>query len=216
MKIKWYGHSSFEITTAAGVRIVTDPYVPGSYDGALAYKGGWEAADIVLHSHDHPDHKGGRVPGNPVVITDPGTHNVKGLEITGIAVKHDDSGGRERGDNTIFVFAADGLRVAFAGDLGHVLTPEQAAAVGDVDLLLLPVGGYFTIDAAAATRVAEQLHARVIIPMHYKTAACGFPIAAVDDFLKGKVNVERIAGAEVELAAAAATGPRIVILDYVK
>jgi len=216
MKIKWYGHSSFGITTAAGIRIVTDPFVPGSYDGALAYKGGWEAADIVLQSHEHPDHTGGIVPGNPVVIKGPGTHKAKGLEVVGFAVKHDENGGRERGENTLFVFAADGLKVVFAGDLGHVLTPEQVKAVGAVDVLFLPVGGHFTIDAAGAAKVAEQLNAQVIIPMHYKTPACGFPIAEVGEFLKGKTKVDRVAGVEVELTAGALAGPRIVVLDYVK
>jgi L-ascorbate metabolism protein UlaG (beta-lactamase superfamily) len=216
MKIKWYGHSSFGITTAAGVRIITDPFVPGSYDGALAYIGGWEAADVILQSHEHPDHTGGRVPGNPVVIKGAGTYKAKGLEFKGLAVKHDESGGRERGDNTLFVFAADGLKVVFAGDLGHVLTPEQVKAVGAVDVLFLPVGGYFTIDAAAATKVVEQLQAQVIIPMHYKTPACGFPIADAEAFLKGKAGVDRLAGAEVELTAGALAGPRIIVLDYVK
>jgi len=215
MKIKWYGHSSFGITTAAGVTIITDPYTVGGYDGALAYKGGWPRADVVLQSHTHPDHTGGKVPGNPVVIATSGAHQVKGITFRGVVTGHDASGGRERGANNVFAFEADGLKVAFMGDLGHVLSAAQVDEIGAVDVLFVPVGGHFTIDAAAATKVAEQLKARVVIPMHYRTPAIDFPIAPVDEFLKGKPKVDRVGAGEVELTAATLDGPRVVVLDYV-
>jgi L-ascorbate metabolism protein UlaG (beta-lactamase superfamily) len=217
MKFKWYGHSSFGITTAGGVHICTDPYVPGSYDGAIGYGAIGDKCDVVLQSHDHADHAGAaELAGDPAIIKGAGKHEAGGITFVGVATFHDENGGRDRGANTVFAFEADGLRVAFLGDLGHVLTDAQVEAIGAVDVLLAPVGGHFTIDAAGATKVAEQLGARVIIPMHYKTAACGFPIAAVDDFLAGKANVERPAAAEVELTAADLGAPRVIVLDYVK
>jgi L-ascorbate metabolism protein UlaG (beta-lactamase superfamily) len=217
MKFKWYGHASFGITTADGVHICTDPYIPGSYDGAVGYGPIRDACDVVLQSHDHDDHAGaGDLGGNPVVVRGAGTHKAKGITFVGTQTYHDESQGRERGENTVFTFEADGIKVAFLGDLGHVLPDEQAAAVGPVDVLLTPVGGYFTIDAATATKVAEQLGAKVIFPMHYKTDACGFPIAPVDDFLAGKANVERPGASEVEITEEDLGAPKVVVLDYVK
>lgn len=217
MKFKWYGHASFGIVTAGGVRICTDPYVTGCYDGAIGYGAIADACDVVLQSHDHPDHAGAEeLSGNPTIIRGPGEHEAAGMKFTGTATFHDESGGGERGENTVFTFEADGMKVAFLGDLGHVLSDEQVAAIGPVDVALVPVGGFFTIDAAAATTVAEQLGAKVVIPMHYKTPACGFPIAGVDDFVAGKEEVERADAAEIDITKDDLARPRVVILDYVK
>jgi len=216
MKLKWYGHASFGITTADGVHICTDPYIPGSYDGAIGYRPIRDRCDVVLQSHDHPDHAGaGELKGAPVVVRGPGEHKVKGIKFVGTRTYHDESHGSERGENTVFTFEADGMKVAFLGDLGHKLTDKQAAAIGPVDVALIPVGGFFTIDGAAATKVAEQLGAKVIIPMHYKTDACGFTIATVDDFVAGKANVERPGVAEVEINKEGLGAPKIIVLDYV-
>ncbi len=217
MKFKWYGHAAFGITPASGVRICTDPYIPGSFDGAVGYAAIGGDFDVVLQSHDHDDHAGAAaLGGNPVVVKGPGVHKVKGLDFVGTPTFHDESRGSERGENTVFAFAADGLRVVFLGDLGHVLSDEQVAAIGPGDVVLVPVGGHFTVDAGQATTVAEQLDAKVIIPMHYKTPACGFPIAPVDAFLLGKANVERPGASEVEINAADLGAPKIIVLDYVK
>jgi L-ascorbate metabolism protein UlaG (beta-lactamase superfamily) len=217
MKIKWYGHASFGITTEGGVHICTDPYVTGCYDGAIGYAPIADSCDVVLESHDHPDHAGAdELSGNPAVVRGPGEHDAAGMKFVGTPTFHDESGGSERGENTVFTFEADGMKVAFLGDLGHVLTDEQVAAIGPVDVALVPVGGHFTIDAAAATTVAEQLGARVVIPMHYKTAACGFPIAAVDEFVAGKNNVVHAGAAEIDIAKDDLAEVRVVVLDYVK
>jgi L-ascorbate metabolism protein UlaG (beta-lactamase superfamily) len=217
MKVKWYGHASFGITTADGVRICTDPYVTGCYDGAIGYGPIGDAFDVVLQSHDHPDHAGAsELPDNPVIVRGTGTHKVKGITFVGTQTYHDASHGSERGENTVFTFEADGMKVAFLGDLGHVLSAEQVDAIGPADVLFAPVGGHFTVDAAGATKVAEQLQAQIIFPMHYKTDACGFPIAGVDEFLAGKANVERPGTAEVEVTAADLENPRVIVLDYVK
>jgi L-ascorbate metabolism protein UlaG (beta-lactamase superfamily) len=217
MKFKWYGHSAFGITTADGVRICTDPYVPGSYDGAMAYGPIADAYDVVLQSHDHPDHAGAaELTGNPTVVRGPGKHEAGGMTFVGTPTFHDESGGRERGTNTVFTFEAEGVKVAFLGDLGHVLSKEQVAAIGPVDVALVPIGGHFTIDAAGATKVAQQLQAKVVIPMHYKTPACGFPIAGVERFLAGKEKVVRARASEVDITKDDVAQAKVIVLEYVK
>jgi len=204
MKIKYLAHASFMITSDTGVKIVTDPYVPAYVAGdGPSYGEIEEAADIVLVSHDHDDHNNvSAVRGNPQVIKGTGIARVKGIEFRGIPAHHDEAGGRLRGSNIMFCFELDGIRVCHLGDLGHQLTDKQVAELGRIDILLIPVGGYYTIDAQVATEVCSKLKPKVIIPMHYKTDKCCFPIAGVDDFLQGKTNVSRPDSSEVEFKQA--------------
>ena len=195
MKIKWLGHASFLITSDTGIRIITDPYVTG---GDLSYGGIKESADIVVVSHDHFDHNNvACVRGNPEVVR--GTREVKGIGFKGTASAHDEAGGKLRGKNTIFCFGVDGVRVCHLGDLGHQLSDKEVTEIGQVEVLLIPVGGYYTIDAKVATEVCNRLKPRVVIPMHYKNDKCAFPIAGVDEFLRGKEGVRRLDTSEVEL-----------------
>ena len=190
MKIKWLGHACFLITSEAGTSIITDPYATKE---DLTYGEITESADIVTVSHEHGDHNNvATVQGKPEVVRGIGTFNVRGLEFKGVPSYHDRTGGSQRGNNTIFCFEVDGLRICHLGDLGHQLSGEQVAELGSIDILLIPVGGYFTIDAKMATQVCDQLKPKVIIPMHYRTDKCAFPIAGVDDFLKGKERVTRL------------------------
>ncbi|MEW6376989.1 MAG: MBL fold metallo-hydrolase [Thermodesulfobacteriota bacterium] len=200
MKIKWYGHSAFLITSDKGVKIITDPYESGAYGGQLSYGKINDQADIVLTSHDHADHNDTKsLPGSPQVVKGSGSKTVKGISFKGIPTYHDPSKGRERGSNIIFTFSVDGMKVCHLGDLGHVLSEKELTEIGPVDLLLIPVGGYFTIDPKEATRVTEQIQPKVIIPMHFKTEKCGFPIAPVEDFLKGKPKTKRPGASEMVL-----------------
>ncbi len=200
MKARWLGHSAFLLSAADNTRIITDPYVAGSYDGALGYGSITETADGVSISHDHPDHSGqDSLPGNPKLVKGLGEHSVGSVSIKGFQTWHDSSKGAQRGGNTVFVYQIDGLRVCHLGDLGHLLDEKTARDIGQVDVLLIPVGGFYTIDAREATKVAGQLKAKVIIPMHYKTPKLGFDIAGVEDFLSGKDNVKRIGRPEVEI-----------------
>jgi len=194
MKIKWLGHASFMITSEAGIKIITDPYASGE---SLRYGEIKESADIVTVSHEHGDHNNvAAVKGNPEVVR--GTAKVKEVEFKGIPTYHDNVGGNQRGKNTIFCFEVDGIRVCHLGDLGHQLSDKQVAEIGRVDILLVPVGGFYTIDANVATVVCNQLTPKVIIPMHYATDKCRFPIASVDEFLRGKGNIDRPDASEVE------------------
>lgn len=203
MKIRWCGHATFLITTAAGTRVLTDPYEPGGYDGALRYGSIPERIDIALVSHDHPDHNHIQgLKGNPQVVKGPGSHTVASITFKGISSCHDTSQGKERGENTVFCFTIEGVRLCHLGDLGHPLPAETAAAIGEVDVLMIPVGGFYTIDAAVATEVMNTLHPRLTIPMHFKTAKCDFPITTVDDFIADKTNVKQLDTSEIEVTAA--------------
>lgn len=192
MKIKWYGHAAFLITSDQGIKIIIDPYEPGAFGGQLSYGKIKDPADIVLISHDHADHNYTKdLTGSPQIVKGSGSKTVKGIVIKGISTYHDPSKGSERGTNTLFTMKIDQIQLCHLGDLGHVLSDQELAEVGPVDILLTPVGGFFTIDPSEATRVAQQIKPKILIPMHFKTSKCGFPIAPVEDFLKGKKNVQR-------------------------
>ena len=200
MKIKWYGHASFLITSASGTKIVTDPYEPGGYDGAISYGSPPDQIDIAVVSHDHPDHNYIQgLKGTPQVVKGPGSHTVAGIVFKGISTFHDTSQGKDRGESTIFCFTVDGIKLCHLGDLGHPLSEKDSAEIGDVDVLMLPVGGFFTIDAGIATEIVNNLKPRLVIPMHFKTEKCDFPITTVDDFIGGKENVTRLTTSEIEI-----------------
>ena len=199
MKVKWLGHSCFLITSEKGTKLITDPYAVG---GGINYSPIKESADIIIVSHGHSDHNNvSAVRGQPQIIKGSGIKDVRGIEFKGIATYHDKSKGKERGGNTVFCFTVDGIRLCHLGDLGHLLSQEQIASVGDVDILFIPVGGFFTIDAAEASRVCTQLMPRVIIPMHFKTTKCAYHIGPVEDFLKGTERVMKWDTSEIEFQA---------------
>jgi len=211
MNIRWLGHATFMISSDDGTRIITDPYTTG---GKLSYGEIQETADIVTTSHGHGDHNNvGAVRGNPAIVDQAGITEVKGIKFQGISTAHDDAGGTQRGNSIMFCFEADGMRVCHLGDLGHMLDDKQAAELGQIDILLIPVGGYYTIDAQVATRVADKLAPRLVIPMHFKTEKCDFPITGVDEFLQGKTNVTRLEVSEAEFHAEhLPTSTQIVVL----
>jgi L-ascorbate metabolism protein UlaG (beta-lactamase superfamily) len=216
MKIKWYGHAAFLITSDEGTKIIIDPYEPGAFGGQLSYGKIRDQADIVLTSHDHADHNYTQdLPGTPQVVKGSGSKVLKGIAIKGVSTYHDPSKGSERGANTIFTIKINNIHICHLGDLGHLLSDKELAEIGPVDILLIPVGGFFTIDPKEATRVAEQIKPRILIPMHFKTGKCGFSIAPVDDFLKGKANVRRPKTSEATFDRA--TLPRqmeIMVLEH--
>ena len=199
MKLKWLGHACFLITSETGIRIITDPYGPVQ---GVKYAPIKEAADIVTISHDHFDHNAvASVAGKPELVRSSGDMTIKGIQFKGVASYHDDSSGKQRGSNIVFCFAVDGIRLCHLGDLGHALDSGQINEIGDVDLLLIPVGGFYTIDARVATQVCNDLKPKVTVPMHYKTPQLDFPIAGVDDFLAGKKSVKKLDTSEVEFQA---------------
>ncbi len=179
MKITYLAHACFLIETSK--RIITDPYEPGSYSGSVGYAPINESADIVTVSHQHWDHNAvSQVKGNPIVIDAPRQENISGIKIKGIESFHDRSKGSERGKNIIFIIETEGIKLAHFGDQGFV----TSEGLKGLDIILLPVGGVFTIGPQEAKEIVDMINPRIVIPMHYKTPKLGFDIKGVDDFLK--------------------------------
>jgi L-ascorbate metabolism protein UlaG (beta-lactamase superfamily) len=196
MRIKWLGHSAFLIISRDNLRIIMDPFHIGN---GLNYPPIDESAEIVTSSHSHADHNHtGSIKGNPRILTGAGSEIVKGLEIRGLPVFHDAASGSKRGNNIIFCFRVEDINLCHLGDLGHLLSPPQILEIGPVDILFIPVGGFFTINAAKAAAISASLKPKVVFPMHYKTPQVDYPISGVDEFLKGKHKVRRLDTGEIE------------------
>ena len=190
VSVKWLGHACFEIKSR--ITIVTDPH-----DGeGIGLKPPQSEADLVLISHEHHDHKDGASlvakQNAEVLISYVGEKTVREIHVKGIKTYHDPTSGSQRGGNSAYVFEVEGISFCHLGDLGEILTEKQLNDIGHVDVLIIPVGGTYTLDADEATEVASKISPRIIIPMHYKIAGLSLPIAGVDGFLKGKKNIKRI------------------------
>ncbi|HIH95910.1 MAG TPA: MBL fold metallo-hydrolase [Thermoplasmata archaeon] len=194
MKICWYGHSCFEI--ANGSTLVTDPH-----DGrSIGIRKPEIGADLVLVSHDHYDHNSVRTVSkqNTRVINEVTSLKIKGIKIQGFPTFHDESGGAKRGKNILFKFCMEGINFLHSGDLGHLIDDELAKKIGEVDILFIPIGGVFTIDAENAWKVVEKLKPKVAIPMHYKISGLSIPLDEPDLFLrKAEEKVVRV-GNEID------------------
>ena len=176
------GHAKFLIELENGLRIVTDPY-----DESCGYPVTPVPADVALVSHGHHDHSAVEtIPGTLRVISEKGVYDLgDGVTVTAVEAFHDDAQGTKRGKTLLFSIRAEGLNAIHLGDLGHLPTPAQCDALGAADVLMVPVGGFYTIDAAQAKETAALLGARVILPMHYRTSAnADWPIAPVEDFTR--------------------------------
>jgi L-ascorbate metabolism protein UlaG (beta-lactamase superfamily) len=210
MDITWYGHACFRLGERGAV-VVTDPF--GDH---LGYTRPRIRADVVTISHDHAGHNN-RVGfrGGPKFFDGPGEYEVRGVFITGIATYHDGRRGAVRGRNTVFVFEFASMTICHLGDLGHLPAQDELEALGDVDVLLIPVGGLHTIDASKATEVISLLEPRLVIPMHYKTPFEKARLQTVNKFLKemGQPAVPP----QAELRVTKSSLPQetqVVLLDY--
>jgi L-ascorbate metabolism protein UlaG (beta-lactamase superfamily) len=198
MKIKFLGHSAFLITGSNGVSVLTDPFEAGSFGGSVGYDAITDAADIVTISHEHEDHAGiSALPGQPLIVRS--ECQAKGIAFDVIPTFHDQNHGASRGDNRVFLFTIDGIRVAHFGDLGHPLSPKQVQQLEGVNVAMVPVGGKFTIGPSEAWELVKQFRPNIVIPMHFKTPKIGFPLASVEQFLEGKTDVQRKIGSEISL-----------------
>jgi L-ascorbate metabolism protein UlaG (beta-lactamase superfamily) len=197
MNIQWFGQSAFRLTDDDGRSVVIDPFD----QAAIAAHRRWDypaldgvTADLLLITHEHADHNAAEVVGgDPARVRSlAGTHETPLGTVVGVASEHDEVAGTQRGHNVMYVFDFGGARVAHLGDLGQrELRPEQAAALGPVDVLIVPVGGGPTIGAEQATDVAATLSARVIVPMHYRTERIDF-LEPVDAFATAGCQVVRL------------------------
>ena len=214
MTIKWYGHSTFLITTADGTRILTDPC-----DASTGYNLSGIHCDIITSSHAHFDHNFfDAAAGDPVIITTEGMHEACGVRITGIPTWHDEVQGAKRGPNVVFRMEVDGMTVVHMGDIGHELDTATMAAIGQPDVLMLPVGGVFTIDAAGAVDMMHALKAHVTVPMHYMTPALKFEVDGVDKFM-GLVTdrpVRVLKDCECMVNGDVLSEDQVIVFDYAK
>lgn len=192
MDIYWAGQAMFRLKGKTKT-VIIDPFDP-NFTGLKLPKE--MEADIVLSSHDHGDHNNTSAvvspQGRPAIFKDPGEYEVGGVVITGISSYHDTSQGSERGLNTIFHLMFDGLNIVHLGDLGQSkLTEQQLNQIGEVDILLVPVGSVYTIDGKAASDIVAQLEPKIVIPMHYSIEGLKFQLDPVDRFLK-EMGVEEV------------------------
>ena len=181
------GHSCFRIRGSQAV-IITDPFPPG-----LGYTLGKQTADIVTISHAHPSHSYDQGINNQHrVVKGPGEYEISGVLILGITTYHDAVKGQSKGKNTAYLMEIDGLTVCHLGDIGHIIDDEQVEELGNVDILMLPVGGVSTINASMAAQTVRKVEPRVVIPMHYKTPQTSRDLEPVDDFIKemGQTQIE--------------------------
>lgn len=191
-KVVWAGQSYFQISLSnykdSPANIVIDPF------SDIGLKMPNFEADVLLISHDHEDHNNVKgVKGNYFLIDGPGEYEVKGVFVCGIHSFHDDKEGRERGENTIYTIEGEGIRFCHLGDLGqNQLTDEQLEKIGRVDILMVPVGGVYTIDSAKALKIIGQIEPKMVIPMHYDLPKLKFKLDGVEKFLKamGKNSIE--------------------------
>lgn len=213
MKIRWLGHSCFLLTSDAGFKLLMDPFKPESY---LSYPPVRADADIVTVSHEHFDHNYlDDIAGKPQVLRGSLDKKINGIHIKGSSVYHDEVEGKERGINTVFCVNMDGINICHLGDLGHLLSDVEISLIGKVDVLLVPVGGIFTIGIDQADKIIDGIKPRITIPMHYKTAKCEFLQWSCDDFIRGKKNIRETGSGEIEINQAEMPAvAEIVILKY--
>jgi L-ascorbate metabolism protein UlaG (beta-lactamase superfamily) len=194
MRIEYLGHACFRLTSVEGTKVVLDPF-----DGReLGYPMPSVDADYVLVSHEHTDHNYvAALKGNPTAIKR--DYKSKDISVKAIHVFHDEEVGAKRGRNTIFTIGMDGMVLAHLGDLGHILDEQILRSMGKVDILFIPVGGTFTIDAAKASIVVDQVKPKVVIPMHFGTPSLPFRLQKVDAFLQGKERIKRFETTSIEV-----------------
>jgi L-ascorbate metabolism protein UlaG (beta-lactamase superfamily) len=206
MQIEWYGQSAFRLTSS-DTTVVIDPFADMSGLAARGLQFDYPAivdltAALLLVSHEHADHNGVEVvAGDPVILRSTAGRLPSPIgEVTAVASEHDESAGTERGPNTIFVFELEGVRVCHFGDFGQAaLRDEQAEAIGEIDLLFVPVGGGPTAGARQAAAIVDRLSPRWVVPMHYRTPRIGF-LEPADAFLELMTDVERLPGSAFDIA----------------
>ncbi len=213
MDVFWLGHSCFRVKGKRAT-VVTDPFPPD-----LGYALGEPVADIVTVSHQHPGHSFmsgvSGVNGSPHNITGPGEYEVSGVLIIGFPTFHDAEKGAQWGKNNVYLMEIDGITICHLGDLGHPLNTDQVEEIDEVDVLLLPVGGVSTIDAACAAETIRRIEPKIVIPMHFKTPELKRELDPVEKFLKemGAGQVEPLSKLSITPSSLPAS-TQVVLLSY--
>ncbi|MBQ9942399.1 MAG: MBL fold metallo-hydrolase [Christensenellaceae bacterium] len=213
MKVQWIAHSCFKVYLASGKTILFDPF-----GDTVGYVRETTSADYVLISHDHHDHNSlEHIEEGYKLINTPGVVEEDGIRIEGIEVWHDEVQGAKRGKNIMFKVSAEGLNLLHMGDIGHVLSDEMVEKLGKIDMLFIPVGGTYTVDAQGALTICKQLEPNIIVPMHYKTLFLTLPIDPVFNFTDAAGSYfdrSRLGSNSFELTAAGKKKrSRIIIME---
>jgi len=212
VEVTWLGHACFRLR-GRETTVITDPPRP-----ALGYSLSRLAADVVTLSHDHPGHNYGDICGEGCrVISGPGDYEVAGVFITGVQTYHDADQGKARGKNVIYAISLEEVTICHVGDLGHALTSQTIEAIGNVDVLLAPVGGHSTIGAAQAAELVAALQPKIVIPMHYRTSAeHTAALDPVERFLKEMGRAEGTAQPRLSVTKSSLPGEtQVVVLEPV-
>lgn len=210
MEITWYGHSCFLLKSRNGKKILMDPY-----DESVGYTVPNESVDIVTISHHHFDHDfTSTLPGIPTIIDKEGCYNISDIIIKGIKSFHDKELGAKRGNNIIFVITIDGLNICHLGDLGHTLSKELLAEIGSVDLLMIPVGGNYTIDGDEAAVISKAINSHIVLPMHYATDSLSFALEGAEKFIAKMQNSEKVDSCTIEVTDIPCEYNKVKILKY--
>ena len=210
MEIVWFGHSCFRLK-GKEVAVVTDPF-----NKTLGYPMKKLTANIVTVSHDHPQHNNVESVGNnPRIVNRPGEYEIANVFINGITTYHDSNEGETRGKNTAFRIEIEDLRICHLGDLGHVPSPDQIEQMSGTDILIVPVGGISTIDAAQAAETVTLISPKIIIPMHYKTDVVTNDLELPERFLKEMGQKEVVPQAKLSVSKSHLPAEStVIVLNY--
>ena len=178
MEIRWIGHACFKLQ-GKNISVVTDPF--GDEVGFAMPK---TTCNILTISHDHFDHNNKTAVNSDITFDAAGEFEFRGTRIRGLRTFHDESGGSQRGSNTMFLFTIDGIKILHCGDLGHLPDSSTMDKLNDVDILLLPVGGNYTLPVPQAVELVHRLEPKIVVPMHFKVPGLKVDISPVDEFVK--------------------------------
>lgn len=195
MKLEWIGHACFRMTAGDGTVVITDPY-----DDSVGIEQPELRADLITMSHEHHDHNcTAHIVGSPVIARGLQEAAAGSVKTWAVGSFHDDAQGAKRGPNAMRIFLIDGLKVVHMGDQGCMPDAQALDAIRDADIMLIPAGGTYTVDAEGARAIVLQARPRCVVPMHVKTRRCGYPIAPVTDFLRamGDEKAQSVAQAEL-------------------
>ncbi|MCK4653384.1 MAG: MBL fold metallo-hydrolase [Candidatus Cloacimonetes bacterium] len=209
IKVKWFGHSMWKIWDDE-ISIITDPFTDIGYQMPEN-----ETADIVLCSHDHFDHNNiSIIQGSPEVVDTEGEFDIHNIHIQTFPGWHDNSRGSQRGKNLLMKFTISGKSFLHCGDLGHILSEETIEKLGKIDVIFIPVGGFYTINAKTAQFIVGKIQPAIVFPMHYKTPVLDFPIAKKEEYLRLIEDYKQIDSNEIELTEDDFIKKQTIILNY--
>lgn len=209
MVLTWLGHSSFLIEDSRGRKILTDPF-----DESVGYNVFHDSVDLVTISHHHFDHDYTEKTEYKNIIDKAGFFNLCDVPITGLPSYHDKIKGAKRGENVIFVLEMDGYRICHLGDLGYILSASEIKELGNIDVLLIPIGGNYTINGSEAAELAKAINSHIVIPMHYKTPMLSFELEGLENFLTHMKNGEKIGSNSLFIDGPIEGENKVKILDF--